>query len=142
MASLIYDGLTEKGYIAAVPRVHGEMRFEFRPATNEMIGGFLDGLKNRSTKALGREEAKIVAGRLVSWSLADKEGEPLPINQSNVWALHPLLFRRLKEITFYGGEGGDADPEAPDDDLMDMNAEAANTGKRVTELREERDVKN
>lgn len=142
MGTVIYDGLNEKGYIAAVPRLHGEIRFEFRPPTAESLGRFIDGRKNRSTAGLFRAEAEGMALRLVSWSLLDPDGQPLPIKSATVGALNIALFNRLKDIVIYGTDGGDLDPEEDVAELLETTALAAEQGLTVAAIREDRDVKN
>lgn len=143
MANVIYDGLTRSAYIAAVPRLHDELRFTFRPPTKESIGRFFDGLpKKQSTVAAAKYEAEAVASRLVSWSQLDADGKPLPINHKTVAALQPKLFDRLRDIALYGAEGGDADPEEEAKELASDTADAAEQGLTMAQLREERDVKN
>lgn len=143
MSHFIHDGLTERAYLAPIPRLTGELRFEYRPTSIEALHRFLDGLRGKSLVALGKSEAAAVAERVVSWSLLDSEGDDLPITAANLLALRPSLFRRLKDIVVYGTEGGDADPLEPHDAAIEaLLADAAATGRSVAELREERDTKN
>lgn len=144
MGSLIHDGLTEKAYIGPFERLYGELYIEYRPTTSEQVNRFLDGIKNRnSLAALGKAEVTAVFTKLVSWSLQDDEGNEIPLSVDNVARLQPVLLKRVTNIVIYGTDGGDQDPESQQDsELADIMASAAETGRRISELREERDVKN
>ena len=142
MSSVIYDGLTEKAFIAAVPRLHGEVRIKFRPPTTERLNRFIDGLKKQSLVALAKAETEAMATNIVEWDLKDPDGALLPIKNATVAALQTTLFNRLKDIVIYGRDGGDADPEEELKELMESNAEAAEAGLTLAQIREGRDVKN
>lgn len=142
MSSVIYDGLTEKAFIAAVPRLHGEMRFKFRPPTTERINRFLDGLKKNSLVAMCKAEAESMATNIVEWDLTDPDGKTLPIKTATVAALQPSLFKRVKEIVLYGADGGDLDPADEAKELMEVTADSAEKGLSLAQIREDRDVKN
>lgn len=142
MGSVIYDGLTQKAFIAEVPRLHGELRFKFRPPTTETINRFIDGLKKQSLVALCKAETEAMAAKVVEWSLLDMDGQPLPIKNATVAHLQPSLFNRLKDIVLYGREGGDADPAEEIKELQDDTADAAEQGLNIAQLREDRDAKN
>lgn len=143
MATYIHDGLTLKAYVAPSPRLHGEVRLEYRPSTVTELNRFLDGLKNRSLAALAKAEAAAVAKKLVAWDVTDHDGNPVDPCEVAVLSLHPNLFRRLKEIVVYGTDGGDADPEEDHDaEAMDDIADAAERGLRILDVSEEKSAKN
>ena len=127
---------------AAVPRLHGEVRIKFRPPTTERLNRFIDGLKKQSLVALAKAETEAMATNIVEWDLKDPDGALLPIKNATVAALQTTLFNRLKDIVIYGRDGGDADPEEELKELMESNAEAAETGLTLAQVREDRDVKN
>ncbi len=140
--SIIYDGLTREAYIAAVPRLHDELRFKFRPPTKESIGRFFDGAKKQSMVAAAQYEATGIAARLVSWSLLDAEGNTILPAAKTVAVLQPKLFDRIRDIVLYGSEGGDADPSEDATELADDTADAVEQGLSIATLREGNAIKN
>ncbi len=145
MLNYIDDGYTEDGYIAAIPGLHGEFRFTFRPMLvaerSTVLGKHVLDLPESQQDITF---AKAMASRLKSWSLVDKNGKPVPINQDVAMRLKPALFRRLFAI-IAGTEAADPDPLATTV-ALDQAAEdalaAAVAGTSVRQLTEERDAKN
>ena len=90
MGLLINDGHTRKGRINAVPGLHGQLDFEFRPmlaADVEAFEAMLD--KAKAGRAQVELIAALVAKQLVSWSEPEN-----PKEQASILRLpHPVLLR-------------------------------------------------
>ena len=140
MNSILNDGYTEKGIIKAVPRLHGELNFSFRPMSIEQFADYgraSDGVTGRRWRQV---QAEVLARHLMSWSEIDA-GLPAPITAARILKLKPRLFVRLFDIV----TGNDVPDEQPDQSEEDIGAtaadllKAAETGRSVREIREERE---
>jgi hypothetical protein len=136
-------GFTQQCYIAAVPRLHDELRFAFQPATvlerAELQAAFADGPAHGLQRA-----AAIVAAKLLSWDLHAAGGPVVPIAVENLLAMQGEAFEKLYKIVF-GILPSDLDPTWPAErvaeEIADQRAAEA-AGLSIGELREERDEKN
>jgi len=109
------DGYTEQAYIEAVPRLHdAPLRFSYRPLLPEERAEHLDAIENMSGVKNQLACSKFIAGRLVSWNLADDNGETLAITPVMVGRLKPALANKLYTIIL-GVTPSDIDPEWPED---------------------------
>lgn len=123
----IPDGYTETGYIAEVPRIHGEVRFTFRPMLNEeraIVYGRR--AKELSPRELEQQFAAEIVARVNEWSLVQDDGSPLAITRENVLRLKPMLFQRLFQIVA-GSDASDVDPTWPQEakaEVADAKIEA------------------
>lgn len=140
----INDGYTEEGFIAAVPGLHGELRFKYRPflVEEEFV---LSTAAEKMDPAKGhRAYVSAIAARLVEWSLADRNGKTVEIAAASVGKLCIPLWYRLK--TIMRGLGPlDIDPSATDqqkEESADLALTAILEGKPIGQLTEEANEKN
>lgn len=93
--SFISDGYTEKGYIKEVPRLHGEVRFEYRVMLSDKIREVLHSWDLISAAEKTRRIHAVVVKQMVSWDL-EEDGKPLPIDAKTL----PRLKRNIVEKLF------------------------------------------
>jgi hypothetical protein len=139
-----HDGYTQEGFIAAVPRLHGELRFSYRPALVEERSQLSDLAARMKSHLYDRQVAHFVAGKLVSWDLADPAGAEVGIAAESLLRLHPELFAKLQRIVL-GCIACDVDPSWPGEQqnrLLEEASTAAASGRTVGGVRAEYDEKN
>lgn len=132
------DGYTESGYIAALPGLHGEVSFTFRPLThaqrNAINGKIRDKQSGGETDLIAAALAKFVK----SWSLGQ------PITKAQVAQLRPVLLERMFAIVAgyapSDTKPGDVASGRVDSDLDELEAVLA--GSDPLSVREDRDAKN
>jgi len=138
------DGYTRDGFIAAVPRLHGALRFSYRPVLVEQRGELRAAGAKLDSRGCTRHVAAFLTSQLVAWSLVDRRGQPVPVEADRLLRIHPELLIKLQNIVL-GFVPSDVDP-AWDEPAMqrelDESAAAALSGSTVGEVREERDEKN
>ncbi len=143
-ANYFHDGYTQSGFIAAVPLVHGALRFTYRPALLEERSQLSDAARQLRSHLYDRHAAAFTAHKIVDWDLADCRGRAVPVSAEALLRLQPDLFARLHKIVT-GWTASDVDPawsrQTKDREIEDQ-LEAALTGHPVGEVREERDEKN
>jgi len=109
--NFIRDGFTQDGYIAAVERRHGFMRFKFRPMLPEEVEEF-DVFRNENIlkpRQVVERMAKEVASRLTAWS-EEADGKPVEISPLNLRRVrHPMLVKLYGVLA--GERASDEDPE-------------------------------
>lgn len=122
MATYIPDGYVETGYIAARKKLHGHLRFQYRPVLIDERSLFLDEYQRLEVHRKNRRLAEFLTARLTSWDWMrpspSKAGsqEPVPLNATEtpdeiLRHMHPLMFDQLFGIII-GQEAGDDDPQA------------------------------
>ncbi len=139
-----HDGYTRSGYIAAAPRLHGDLRFTYRPALVEERSQLGDLARRLKPHLYDRHAAAFTAQKLVDWDLVDARESPVPISGETLLRLQPDLFVKLHQIVS-GWLASDVDPAWSDDDRdRELNDEldAAVAGRVIGDVREERDLKN
>jgi hypothetical protein len=144
VANYFHDGYTQVGFIAAVPRMHGPLRFSYRPTLVEERSQLSDAAATLKSHLYDRHVAAFLAGKLVDWDLTDVRGRPITSSGEACLRLHPALFVKLHRIV-QGWIPSDVDPEWPEAmaaRALDDETAAALAGRPVGELREERDEKN
>lgn len=104
------DGYTESGFIKAIPGLHGDLRFEFRPFLVEERSRLLRKLENLAQEKQDAIVAKTFTERLKSWDLKDRKGEAVKVSLNAARRLKPQLFYRLWAILL-GTDASDVDPE-------------------------------
>ena len=142
--SYIHDGYTQDGYIAAVPRLHGALRFAYRPTLVEERSQLVDVASRLRAQLYDRHLAAFVADKLISWDLSDGSGVDVPVAAESILRLQPELFAKLHRIVL-GRAASDVDPTWPteaESRLFEAESEAALNGRTIGELREEHDEKN
>ncbi len=133
-AFVIDDGYTERGYLAAVDRVHPACRFEYRPALpEERMAQYRETPKDAKSEALLK--AHFIKAHLARWDLTyrpKKDGPelPAPLEVDFIRKLKPNLMARLYNV-IAGVEIPDEDPEASAAEKADQQTdktEAATSG--------------
>lgn len=140
----INDGYTEEGFVAAVPGLHGELRFTFRPFTVEERAQVTNGLRNVQPHLHNRKYAIEAAKKITAWSLRDGADKPVEVKADTVYAIRPALFDRLIDILL-GYKPSDIDPqwaEAKKDEAVEDQFQAALAGTSIGQLAEEANEKN
>lgn len=92
--------------------MHGEVTFHRRPSSNDFIAELYDQSKGKDDKKHLALMSRAMAAKIVAWDVCDDDGKPVPINTATVKALHPNVFRRMREIICYGTEAGDVIKES------------------------------
>lgn len=91
LSVLIRDGLTLDGKIAAVAGLHGELRFNYRPALPEDVHAFV----NLPPKETFRGTVALVARHLVSWDLLDEREQEIPPTEAHVRRVYYSVLQQL-----------------------------------------------
>ena len=107
-----FDGQSEYGYLKAVPNLYPAIRFRFRPIVQEQVDAHFDDLKDKPPAVQISLTNKFIANRLESWDLKGRKGEAVPISDTIVGKLQPVLRGRLFSVVI-GSQPWDDDPEAP-----------------------------
>lgn len=109
-SNYIRDGFTQCGYIAPIDRLHGELRFSFRPMLPEEVAAmdmFRSNFEREPAKVIAKVTA-VCASKLIAWSeVAD--GTPIPINEISIKRLRPQVLTKLFNI-ISGDRASDEDP--------------------------------
>lgn len=114
--NIINDGYTRHGYLAAVERMHGDLRFTYRPMLPEETASLVgDSFIQRNPVPQKRFAimAAAIQGKLVEWSETDEKGEAIKITIDAVRRMPWNLFHGLFNV-ISGVGSSDADPlESP-----------------------------
>lgn len=121
----IRDGFTFHGYIAARECLHDELRFTYRPTAIQERREMFNKLRDKGGKFPERVESQHMAAKLQSWSIADDQGEAIPIKGETVLLLLPPVYDRLLAILL-GNDTSDIDPEWPEESAADSEGDAKN----------------
>jgi hypothetical protein len=143
-ADYFHDGYTERAWIAAVPGLHGALRFSYRPALIEERSQLYDAAGQLNAHGFDCHVARFLAQKIVAWDLVDAHGQPVPTAAETLLRIQPELFIKLNQIIL-GVTASDIDPNWPAetrDRLLDETAQAALAGRTIGEIREENDEKN
>jgi len=143
-ADYFHDGYTQRALIAAVPRLHGTLRFSYRPALIEERSQLYDVAGQLNAHLFDCHVARFLAQKIVDWDLVDAQGQPVPASAEALLRMQPELFIKLNQIVL-GVAASDIDPTWPAetrDRLVDEQAAAALAGRTIGEIREENDEKN
>ena len=120
------DGYTLDGYVAAAPeaksgqRLYEAIEFTYRPAVRtevvrhdaEVSIATRDEATDPDAAVKGELLAcKFVAGKVTSWSVKDRLGDPVPITQDSMARLNATLFSRVYLIV-RGSQVSDPKPPA------------------------------
>ena len=110
------DGYTEQGYLKAVPGMHPDVRFLFRPMSTPQRAKLLNaGDKTKDQLKLFRLQAEAIIEEwklLLEWNITDVAGKALPVTVESMMKLKPRLFFGIIAI-ITGTEPSDIDDEAP-----------------------------
>jgi len=138
------DGYLQQGYVAAVPRLHGALRFTFRPTLVEERSHLVDAARQLQSAAYDRHAAQFTAAKLVSWDLRDSAGDEVPFSAEALLRLQPELFVKLHR-TVAGWLPSDVDPAWDDETrlpALDAEAAAVLAGRPVGDWLQESREKN
>ena len=98
-AAFIDDGYTIEHTLPADSDWHPPLTIAYRPLLHAARARLLQQIGKCEDAGRGEELAAAgVAGQLVSWELADRQGVPVPINAINVGRLESHLFARLFSV--------------------------------------------
>ena len=143
-ANFFHDGYTQAGYVGPAPRLHGALRFSYRPALVEERSQLFDAARQLSAHLFDCHLARFLGQKLVDWDLADAQGRPIEPTAEALLRLPPELFVKLGEIIL-GTSASDVDPDWPAETREQILAEATEatlTGRPIGEVRQEHDEKN
>lgn len=138
------DGYTQSSYIAAVPRLHDELRFAYRPVLIEERNELAALAQGPSRTSYARHAAALIAERLIEWNLRDAAADPLEVTATNILRLHPQLFQKLLDVVL-GLSPSDIDPtwsEEQTERIVEERELAAAKDISVGEVRQEQAEKN
>ena len=134
----IPDGYTRSGFIRAIPGLHGQIRFSYRP----MLHGKRDSVRNGYQRERGEKGSLLVAGaiadHLVEWVCLYPEdgpdellrGKAVKVTVDSVRHLAPPLLDRMFSIVS-GMDGSDPEPEAEPEEqkeYAELLLQSAETG--------------
>ena len=138
------DGYTEAGVLNEVRGIHPRVSIRWRPLTIEELCDYFRAAEKLKDIQLRRFIAGYLSSHLKEWDLKDGKGEPVPIDSAHLLRLKEPLFQRLWRIITTDA-APDEEPDKPgaekDDDLQDV-LKAAEEGRTVAEVRQERQRKN
>jgi len=99
MSAFIWDdGYTLDGYIAAVPRLHPEVRFTFRPVLYAGRQAWARQM-NKTSDADGDTKCSVelICKHVKSWELKHNDAE-VEIKPDTVARLHPQILHKMLDI--------------------------------------------
>lgn len=120
MENLIRDGFTEPAYLAAVPRMHAEIRFEFRPMLYREREFFREKIAAGGQTQVNAMAAAIAA-HVVHWDVLGEGGKAAAITVDNVSRLRPIAFAKMYDV-IAGYLPSDIPPEANGPEAKDATA--------------------
>lgn len=140
---LIEDGYTESGVLLGVPGLYPRLAFRFRPMLIQERMEYGQAAEKAGPMTLRKLVASYLAKKLQSWDLKDAKGETVPLTTDNLLKLKARLFDRLFSVVSTD-QPPDLEPDKAADDDGDVAdvSKAAETGRTVAEVREERQRKN
>lgn len=143
-SAFINDGYTETAVLHEVPGLYPRVEFTFRPMLIEQRVFYYKVAQKLEGVQLRRLIAGHLAQQLVEWDVKDRKGNVVPITVDNVMRLKSRFFDRLFAVV----STEEAPDESPDRDAAEADLaladarKAAETGRTIQELREERERKN
>lgn len=121
------DGYTFPGFIQAVPQIHRDVRFTYRPCPIDARAAIMDEIRDKPASVQELVIARALAKLITSWDLG------IPVNSNNVLRLKFRLFARFAGIVVYGSDASDVDPKWTEEDrevLTQSAIDALIEGKR------------
>lgn len=92
---IVADGYTQPGFIEGVEGLHRGVLFEFRPMLPEEVDEIEFKCSQLTPAAARVASAERLAMQVVSWDIANKEGQKILINGASVRRLRPALFVKM-----------------------------------------------
>ncbi len=117
----ITDGMTFEAYLKPIPRLHGGLRFKFRPWLGEERANVCRQVGD-TTKGAGYGEKVVaiaLAKKILEWDAKNASGQPLEITPDSVLGLQPEISKRLYHIILIGDEAYDAVPSDSSSEQLD-----------------------
>lgn len=149
MRNVIDDGYVEDGYIAGQERLHGPLKFRFRPAVYEESLYFVcDRFLVKPEKEQATLKAALIREKLVEWDEVDAAGNIVHISTDNIRRLRWALFAALFGIVAGFGRpdplpvAGDKADENDRDDFAARLLESESSGVPFRVVNEGVDEKN
>jgi len=143
-ANYFHDGYTQQGFIAAVPLMHGSLRFSYRPALVEERSQLSEAAGRLRAHVYDAHVARFAAQKIVAWNLVDANAREVKVSAEALLRLQPELFVKLHRIVL-GWVPSDVDPAWTAEErerVTEEEAEAALAGRVVGDVRQEHDEKN
>jgi hypothetical protein len=116
--NIIRDGFTQRAYIAEDERLHGELRFNYRPMLPEEVGTMDNFMAQyiREPVKVNCKICQVCAEKIIDWS-EELDGKPLAISENSLRRLRPQLLTKLYNV-ISGSRPSDEDPlHSQHDDL-------------------------
>jgi hypothetical protein len=139
------DGYTEPGFIQAIPGLHGDLRFTYRPMLVEVNAEVGEAFKSLSSADCERKAAAVLADHLKTWDVVHpKTKAPVPVTPANLLRMKSAVFSRLWGIV-RGLDPTDIDPKwtaEQKQQATETKFESALTGDTPGMVREVADEKN
>ena len=135
MLCYIPDGYERDAKINAVPGLHGELIFKYRPLIYQQVSRMRAATGQFSNFRTGEVKLGAISSQITEWNVVNEAGDPLEHTAANVERLHPAICDQLFNIVA-GFDPGDLD--TPSDDQSEMSLESILSG----ETQDEADAKN
>ncbi len=92
----IHDGYTRNGHIKAVPGLHPEVKFTFRPATAAQVELILGKTRReQNDDAVTSFHSQVIASHVIEWDIQDEKKRPLEIKVDKIRRLQSGVFGKL-----------------------------------------------
>ena len=119
----IDDGYQEDGFLAAEKGLHGDVSFSYRPLLPEQRDAIDEVTMKQGAAKGARAIAAALAKQVVTWSITDAKGEPVPISPARVGKIRPRLFDKLWAVVagrMPSDVRGDATPDEAGDYVTNL----------------------
>lgn len=136
--AFIPDGYTEDCCIKALPNLHEEVHFKFRPVLPEAVRALMHNYFEKTAKQQGEIVEQTLLRQVIEWDLCDHEGEPVKLTVDNLRRIKKPLKDRLFNIVtcFEAGDSGletiadtDNSSDLDFDDLLSGESDGIITSK-------------
>lgn len=138
------DGYTLSGFVNEVPFLHPRLRFSWRPMSTSEVALYAQRAERLDAPRTRQLGVATLAGKLVSWDLVDRKGQPVPLVVETLGRLNDRLFQRLFGIVFGQQPPDGLEGQEKEDADSDFQAvlEAAAKGQAPGPVQESQDRKN
>lgn len=134
------DGYTIPVFYKPAPRIHGEVRFRYRPIEILERAILVEFKERKAEREVEEMFAGVIAGRITEWSLVEKVDNvdvPMPVTKAKVLRLKAPLFLRMVNTVIWGFDGGDEDPKLSIDKTgedIERMAKALAEGRPISDV--------
>jgi hypothetical protein len=101
------DGYTITTHVREAKGMYPAVTFVRRPTGVYQRAGYLDVSEPMGQVDKAKTAAAMISRMLISWDVKDHKGVAVDTSESNVEALHPDLFARMRNIICLCVDGGD-----------------------------------